>query len=109
MPLLNDRKIVSRKTFQKYPYQIHFYLFCLQDVGSRVQILKAQTSKFSLGEDVSLTEIAEQLPETVTGAKLFCLFIICWSFFKVEIIDYLFKIFTLVAFVFCNSATDKIC
>jgi ATP-dependent 26S proteasome regulatory subunit len=42
----------------------------LQDVSARVQILKAQTRKFSLGEDVDLVEVAKFLPDTVTGADL---------------------------------------
>ena len=37
---------------------------------ARVQILEAQTRKFKLDDDVILREIAECLPDTVTGFVL---------------------------------------
>jgi peroxin-6 len=46
------------------------YLTVCKDISSRLQILKAQTRKFSLGVDVDLLEIASCLPDTVTGADI---------------------------------------
>ncbi len=46
----------------------HFLFF--QDIPARVQILRAQTRKFTLSPSVNLHAVAEALPLNVTGADI---------------------------------------
>lgn len=46
------------------------YLGACKDIKARIQILQAQTRKFTLADDVDLEEIAKILPNSVTGAEI---------------------------------------